>query len=160
MAISRNRPLELIFCERCNQYKPDGEFYTKDGNRAYSTCRNCRRIYGRQWMQKSRGVPHIVVWEILTAALGGCCARCGYSEFASALEIADPDISTKISNVVNSFVYKSNEENWNILLDKIDQHILLCANCNRSLRAEAWSVDDLDPAKIGPYQRPPMPVAP
>lgn len=152
--------IELIFCEKCKQYKPDDEFHTKKGDHIYSACRDCRRTYSRQWMRKSRGVPHIVVWELLMVMLGKQCARCGYNDFPSALEIIDPASATKISNVINAFVYKSSTGNWEYLMDEVDRHILLCANCHRALRAEGWSVDELDPAKVGPYNHPPMPTAP
>ena len=64
--------------------------------------------------------------------LGGCCQRCGYTEFVAALDfhhIIDKD--KLISILVKTELSEA-------ILSELDKYVVLCSNCHRGLHAKYW----------------------
>lgn len=138
------------------------EFRSKSGNTTYAMCRSCRQAYSREWMRQRLSVPHAKVWDSLAAMMGRECARCGYHEFSAAFEFvpllaASGEGKPSLSATVSRFAYHATHDNWEALIDRLAEHVLLCANCGAALGRGQWSIDELDAECIKLRYRAPMP---
>ena len=76
---------------------------------------------------------------------GGKCVRCGYSDFAAALDFHHVVNGSKSFSISNS-TYKS----WDKIRPELDKCILLCSNCHRGLHAGNWKlISELEDRKDG-----------
>lgn len=111
-------------CSKCNQAKPEDEFYRKDRNgRMDATCKACRIVAQRE---KTLGVTDADYWSMYREQDGKCgiCQRRLYSKRYKAFNVDHSHVTGEIRG-------------------------LLCHNCNRAIgmlgdspatlrRAAAW----------------------
>ena len=134
-------------CKECGKEFPVEEFATKNdpNKKAYAYCRECNRRVQKKRMRLRRVHDQVAVRELLIELSGGKCARCGYSEFNSALEfhhIVPGDKEKKPSDVIDRFSYGGTQDMWDGLVREISKCVLLCSNCHQALHVGAWVLTD------------------
>ena len=90
-------------------------------------------VYNRYQRQKRVDLKAKLVEEA-----GGCCSRCGYDTFLSALEfhhtgVKEGHVSQMIHRAANSRRYDRQ-----LLYNELKQCVLLCSNCHRGLHGGEW----------------------
>jgi hypothetical protein len=87
-------------------------------------CRKCRNS-GFSNRRKNLKVKAILY-------KGGCCVKCGYSEYAEAMEFHHLDHSQKDSRIATLIT----SQTWKKIATELDKCILVCANCHRKIHSE------------------------
>ena len=94
-------------------------------NRCYTRSRNTLRS------QKNRSSN--LKYTFVEMA-GGCCQRCGYSEFQSGLDFHHIDKSQK--EITPSTIITSGD--YERIFLELDKCALLCKNCHMAFHADEW----------------------
>jgi len=117
---------ERIYSEYKERY---GERWAASANKSYSIKRD--RV--NRWKDKA------------IESAGGCCQRCGYSEFRACLTFHHVDPSTKDGDVYTLI----KGDDFDTVLAEIDKCALLCWNCHVAFEAGYWSADFIKRDGIG-----------
>lgn len=134
----------LIWCSACKQFKIIEKFYKKNGpqqvtNYGYTfhciECYKARRNKVRV-NERTKGKNRQLKKQFIDLA-GGCCQRCGYNEFISALEFHHvyPSEKRATPTVV---IYKNN---FNKTWEELDKCCLLCSICHKAYTGSEWRAE-------------------
>lgn len=115
-------------CYKCKTPNLTEEnFYTKNGTKTYSYCRNCSSndVVIRLRKMKQKCVDY----------KGGKCCKCGYNKYTGALEFHHLDPKEKDFNISKSRLSK-----WsNKITSELDKCILVCSNCHKEIHGNIIS---------------------
>lgn len=110
-------------CTKCGKEKPLSDFNWRDKNKGTlrSECKECHTLYMKQKYQEKKDAVQNIKSNLK-------CAKCGYSEYAVALDFHHLDPSQKDTTVARMV---ANNYRLDKTLQEIDKCICLCANCHR-----------------------------
>lgn len=133
------------YCNRCQQTKPENEFYECSKKNIY--CKTCCKYLTvkRQREYKLKCLEY----------LGNVCSKCGYNKYAEALDFHHIDPANKKFSIAQ-FRKKDWKRNKDIIIAELNKCVILCANCHRELhRVEYEALPPLKP-KIKPTKKCPF----
>ena len=130
-------------CPICEKTLPFSAFGSNrsacDGLTTYcKKCKHERENQDYRQAKKGRKAKRDARKQELADLLGGVCVRCGFDEFASALDfhhIQGKDKEYQIARIVANSVAITEQA----LVDELDKCALLCRNCHGAYHASAWS---------------------
>lgn len=116
--------METKICTKCGIEKPIAEFHWR--NKALGTrrseCKECHTNYMKANYQKKRDTIDDIKEQL-------SCAKCGYNEYAIALDFHHIDPKQKDTTVARML---SNNYTLERTLKEIEKCVCLCANCHRA----------------------------
>lgn len=136
-------------CTKCNQVKPETEFFWKQkGIRRSSYCKNCykqlrKKTYKQhyeknrtKYIKRAKSNRHkyllYVQRQLLQLFKHNPCAQCGETN-PLVLDFHHIDPNTKVGNISEII---SSRKSWYIIEKEINKCICLCANCHRKVTAK------------------------
>lgn len=106
-------------CNKCDQEKPDAEFYKASRGRGLmGLCKMCLKLYIKHRARANK--------ERAISLLGGGCSKCGYLKCIGALEFHHTEPKSKVCDVRDLKFC-----GWDKFWSEAIKCILLCANCHR-----------------------------
>lgn len=114
---------EMKVCTKCGIEKPITDFNWRDkakGTRR-SECKICHTQYMKNKYQKKREFVGEIKQKL-------ACAKCGYNEYAVALDFHHIDPAQKDTTIARLI---SNRSTLDKVKEEIDKCICLCSNCHR-----------------------------
>jgi hypothetical protein len=132
----------LLWCNCCKQFLPIDKFYkcnaetSNYGCRFY--CKRCeydkkdKRRVNEYWSERNRRLK-----EKYVELAGGCCQRCGYNKYQSALSFHHVYPEDKDCHPNKALYSGDPEKAWK----ELDKCCLLCMNCHRSYEATDWRAE-------------------
>lgn len=131
-------------CKICG--RSDVKFYADKRNReGYKpVCVDCYNARRNDPNRRAKHIQYIKEYGALQRAerkqafvnlLGGCCQRCGYHEFASALAFHHVDPASKEYPPNKVTLLLNSQRGY----DELNKCVLLCGNCHYAYHAGEWS---------------------
>lgn len=135
----------LLWCGHCQSFKAIGAFYkvrseNSDSNFGYRFyCIECesRKKKGSSKAKGYYKARNTQFKRQFVDLAGGCCQRCGYSEFLAGLEFHHIDRGAKMTNPAMLI----NRNNFDRTCEELDKCCLLCRNCHTAYTAGEWQAD-------------------
>lgn len=136
-------------CARCKRMLTFDKFgknsAERDGLAWY--CKDCIKRSDRQRYTNTNGERDRIIRQQLKTkyieAMGGCCTRCGYSEFIAAIDFHHTeDKENTVSALMGHAIPALNPEKLAALEQELAKCILLCTNCHRGLHAGMWQMNE------------------
>ena len=109
-------------CKECGKPKK----FTGTGKNAAWRCRVCS--------EKKSTKKKFIVKSRIVEELGGCCNRCGYSKYQSAMEFHHIDKDAKDFTISDKRRVVLTEQ----VVMELDKCILVCSNCHSKIHTENW----------------------
>lgn len=122
----------MINCPKCNQKKPESEFYKKTKTSYQTYCKKCFNAYCvERWINRKKKMIHLK---------GGKCVDCGikYDEHNYVIfdfHHKDPSLKEKDWGELR----KTSEKN---IIKELDKCVLLCSNCHRMRHSIEYTRQD------------------
>jgi len=133
----------LLWCSCCDRFLPINDFYkcsgktSNYGRRFYCiVCENTKKRDKEKARRLAKERNGALKKKFVELA-GGCCQRCGFDTFRSALSYHHVFPSQKEHNPV-TVVYGGNVQ---MAWDELNKCCLLCLNCHFSYEAREWRAE-------------------
>lgn len=143
-----------MICKSCG--RSDVQFYADKRNRyghkpvcitCYNAKRNAptQRAKHTQYIKEYGALKRAERKQAFVTLAGGCCQRCGYHEFTSALTFHHVDPASKEYAPNKITVLLNTQRGY----DELDKCILLCGNCHYAYHAGEWSATFIKRSSLG-----------
>ena len=136
-------------CSICKQFLPFESF--RKNSQAHDGlsfgCKKCSsRIHKQRYADSYNERDKLIRQQLKTdyiEKMGGCCDRCGYSEFIAAIDFHHTeDKENTVAALMGHAIPGLNPPQLAALEQELAKCILLCANCHRGLHAGMWQMDE------------------
>ena len=130
--------LGFLWCSKCLDFKEKIKFGLNKNNTTSfgfsSHCKVClRKRYNSKKYKASRRKRAWKSKKYYVYLLGGCCAKCGYSQYMCSLEFHHIDPQKKIKRISKCLLSKYK------VRSEVDKCVLLCSNCHRAFESGYWT---------------------
>lgn len=130
-----------LYCQYCKKFLPIKKFWKQGrsrsnyGYRYYCKCCDANHKKNKAQQKKYYRKKNRSLRRQAVEAAGGCCQRCGYSEFISGFDFHHVYPASKKKDPMEVVYSKGVDGAW----EELDKCCLLCRNCHMARKASDWN---------------------